>query len=356
MYMYIKNKYIYIYNAFKCASIYTHFIIYDISQIQRYYKKYGCKFLTIWQLPLQTTFVKSTKNNPKKIRFWLPLLLVHWVSNLAALRPPKQLTCTHRSGSSSALDVASIKTRIGYPWWWQIFSHFFWFRTVGLQTKQRAKNMEMVKNESLPFFFLRESHVTCNMFRENICQPVITKWESLYVHAMRKNLQFARWCNLNRPSEAFVPKWLEEETPKGCRIRDVHQFKKMHDKKSCNSGAKQHNLYQQPQQQTHPDAIVFFRGRFFTQNPCVFFCFFGSQVSDPPRGENGDIRGVGRLGSTPMVPWDFRSQLPNGTPSSMYVKCVSKLGFQVRRMPSKFNTATFGTCRSQQIGEKPSWI
>lgn len=40
--------------------------------------------------------------------------------------------------------------------------------------------------------------------------------------------------------------------------------------------------------QTHPDAIDFFRGRFFTQNPCVFFCFFGSQVSDPPHVELSD--------------------------------------------------------------------
>lgn len=184
---------------------------------------------------------KIHKKQPKKIRFWLPLLLVHWVSNLAALRPPKQLTCTHRSGSSSALDVASIKTRIGYPWWWQIFSHFFWFRTVGLQTKQRAKNMEMVKNESLPFFFLRESHVTCNMFRENICQPVITKWESLYVHAMRKNLQFARWCNLNRPSEAFVPQVIGGRNTQRLPNQRCSPVQKMHDKKSCNSGAKQHN-------------------------------------------------------------------------------------------------------------------
>lgn len=228
---------------------------------------------------------KIHKKQPKKIRFWLPLLLVHWVSNLAALRPPKQLTCTHRSGSSSALDVASIKTRIGYPWWWQIFSHFFWFRTVGLQTKQRAKNMEMVKNESLPFFFLRESHVTCNMFRENICQPVITKWESLYVHAMRKNLQFARWCNLNRPSEAFVPKWLEEETPKGCRIRDVHQFKKCMTKNHATLVQSNTTLYQQPQKTNTSGCDWFFPWAFLhPKSVCFFLLFWLSGFRSTSRG------------------------------------------------------------------------
>ncbi len=67
------------------------------------------------------------------------------------------------------------------------------------------------------------------MIRENMWQPAITKSESLYVHAMRRNLQFARWCNLNK-AWGLVPKWLEEETLKGWRIRDVFNYSSVQEK------------------------------------------------------------------------------------------------------------------------------
>ena len=181
--------------------------------------------------------------------------------------------------------------------------------------------MEMVKDESLPFFFFER--ITFGL------QHVSRKHMSASHHKVRKSVCT---CYAKKPTICTVMQFEQAVWGLCPQVIGGRNTQRLLNQRSSpvqkNAWKKmmqlwwknKHNLYQQPQKQTHPDAIDFFRGRFFTQNPCVFFAFLALRSQIHLTASVSFVKMAtfrwGRLGN-PMVPWDFRSQLPNGTPSSV---------------------------------------